>query len=124
MNSANEDAIAASVTYWAEKLEVLEKREAFREALLRLVVREWDALSRVQLVRRVYLTVDYDPEDLLLEAVLAAGIECRGCLNSAEGIFPFKHRSKLEEGVFSVSEGRGGSWRYVYVRPGLESSRG
>ncbi len=59
------------------------------------------------------LDVDYDPSDLLLDALHASGIPCLGCLNSADRIFPFKHRSRLGPGYFYVSEGRGAERRYL-----------
>lgn len=37
-----------------------------------------------------WLKVDYDPQDIMLEAVRAIGIQCSGCMWSAKGILPMK----------------------------------
>jgi|WetSurMetagenome_2_1015567.scaffolds.fasta_scaffold27185_2 hypothetical protein len=112
MNTDNTDAIAAAVDYWTGLLEIEEKREAFKAALLPLVEQEW----RQEVYGIVGLCVDYDPNHLLLGALHAIGIECRGCFFSADGIFPRKHRSVIEEGAFRVGEGYGAPFRDVFVR--------
>ncbi len=68
--------------WWADRLDdqYADKREAFRQALLERIPEGTDWK----------LTCDYDPWDELLEAVLAVGIECSGCLWSAKGILPGK----------------------------------
>jgi hypothetical protein len=66
--------------WWAERLFVEEKREAFRAALLtRLDAAPWCGLH-----------VDYDPEDELLQALHDAGIKCSGHFFSADGLLPGK----------------------------------
>lgn len=56
---------------------------------------------------RCYLTCDYDPWDILLEAVREAGIECRGCMFSARGILPQKHGLRIEPDKLTPKEGYG-----------------
>jgi hypothetical protein len=68
--------------FWMRCLEVEDqgKRDAFQAAL------------RDYLAGDIHfkLYVDYDPEDELLDLLRGAGIECRGCMGSARGIFPEK----------------------------------
>lgn len=75
--STNEKA----AQWWAERLQIEEKRPQFKAALLKILEQSPDWYN---------LYVDYDPEDELLDAVRAAGIECTGFMFSAVGILPAK----------------------------------
>jgi hypothetical protein len=79
--------------FWMRCLEVEDQgqRDAFRAAL------------RAYLAGDIHfkLYVDYDPEDELLDLLRGAGIECRGYLHSARGIFPEK------TGTYCCMDGRG-----------------
>jgi hypothetical protein len=49
---------------------------------------------------------DYDPKDILLEAVRAAGIECRGMASSADGILPYKVDTLIRPGSIQPTSAR------------------
>lgn len=88
--------------WWSEALLIEEKREEFRLALLGILdgLDEWDSLD-----------VDYDPDENLLAALHAVGIECRGNFFSAEGIFVPKTRMQLRrDGQLRAKVGYGGEW--------------
>lgn len=66
--------------WWSDNLEPEDKREAFREALLKRLPDEGE-----------YSTwVDYDPEGPLLEALRDVGIKCAGVFFSADNLLPRK----------------------------------
>ena len=82
-----------------------EKWEAFSKALVDVVERDMAKYQRCKLY------VDYDPEDSLLEAVQAADIECRGCMDSARGIFKFRKVGwRVEPERIQVKMGYGTGW--------------
>lgn len=83
---------AAAGAWWAQRLMVEGKRVEFANEVARLV---GDALQERP---TVYTECDYDPKGLLLEALLAVGIECRGFMNSARGILPQKHELEIAPG--------------------------
>lgn len=56
--------------WWADRLEIEGKRRAFKEALA------------PKLEAGMILSVDYDPDNILLEALDEAGVECRNVLPS------------------------------------------
>lgn len=80
--------------WWADRLEIEEKRDAFKQALA------------PKIHEKMILRVEYDPDDILLEALHEVGIKCRGVLFSAKGIFPAKTTMKIREQV-RVKEGYG-----------------
>lgn len=94
MNDPERIQIAA--TWWAERLEIVDKREAFRAALV--AVLEARPLPNS-------LGVDYDPDGFLWEALTRSGIDCSGSLFSARGILPAKTRMWFDNGGISVREG-------------------
>lgn len=96
----------AAVNYWTSLLEWITYRAPFSVELEKIV-------DQIPTDHWCDLDVDYDPEGLLLDALRASGIDCRGCLHSADGIFPRKHRSQFGPGYFRVSEGRGSERRYL-----------
>lgn len=104
--------LKAAVDYWASELQRADKREAFRDALTKILERDYKPGESMRLV------ADYDPLDQLLEAVQAADIKCRGCMFSADGLFHYKTRTRITaDGRFEVSEGYGASPRQVYPPP-------
>jgi len=104
--------VQAAVAYWVDELQRKDKRDAFREALTKVLEREYKPGTRLD------LTVDYDPFPPLLDAVRDAGIECRGCMFSADGLFFSKTRTHItEDGKFIVREGYGAQPRQVYPVP-------
>lgn len=90
-DSALESLAKISADWWASRLQIIHKREAA----------PWG---------RMFLRVDYDPWDELLEVIREIGIECRGCMYSADGILPMKTSMRIyfDEPRVVVSEGRGG----------------
>lgn len=81
--------------WWADRLEIEDKREDFKHALLPKIQ---DGMG---------LWVDYDPEGVLLEALREVGIECAGVSFSANGILPRKTGMNIYDGIVEVSEGYG-----------------
>ena len=98
------------VDWWTERLMVMEKRAAFRLALIPLVE------TLLATGRTFYLRVDYDPEHELLAAVRAAGIECNGFMWSAQGILPMKTSMRIAGDVIEASEGRGSPYQVLARR--------
>ena len=84
--------------WWAARLQIEEKREQFKGALLKILEESPDWYN---------LYVDYDPEEELLDAVCAAGIECKGFMFSAEGIFPAKTGLRKRGDKLMAKEGYG-----------------
>lgn len=110
------NAVDAAVEYWTSELRVEAKRPAFRDALRTVLERAYKPGERLR------LNVDYDPQGELLEAVRAAGIECRGCMFSADGLFWAKTRTSIEpDGRFVVREGYGAPERVVFQPEGVQS---
>ena len=86
----------AAADWWTERLEIPDRREAFRGALMAILPKgDW------------YLYSDYDPFDLLLQAVQLAGIECRGNFFSSDGILPRKTYLRRENNQLFAKEGYG-----------------
>lgn len=94
---------AAAGEWWAARLgeQFADKRELFSAAVAERVA---EALHRHP---HLYLECDYDPAGLLLEAVRAVGIDCRGSFFSARGILPSKHELEIKPGLLSPKEGYG-----------------
>lgn len=62
----------------------------------------------------VRVSVDHDPDALLLRALHGAGIECRGVLFSAHRVLPSKTQMRVyDNGQIEVSEGYGAEWLEV-----------
>lgn len=95
-------AAALAAKWWGDRLQSGD-RVAFEETLALLVDK---ALMKYGECR---LSCDYDPDDLLLEAVRAAGVQCSGCMFSARGILPQKHQLKVFTDHLECKEGYG-SW--------------
>lgn len=78
----NQTSREFAADWWAERFQKDEHREAFRVELLRLLNAEGP--------HDIRLSVDYDPEGLLLEAIQNIGIPCSGSMFSADGLLPRK----------------------------------
>jgi hypothetical protein len=86
------DAVARFVAgWWAARLQQGD-RELFKESLLGLVTAHLLAHPERP---HLMLECDYDPRGPLLDAVRAAGIECRGVMFSGDGILPRKHSTDI-----------------------------
>ena len=92
--------------WWADRLKVPNKREAFETAL------------SPKLVDGMLLSVDYDPDDTLLAALNEAGIECAGEFFSAINIFPTRTLMKIKQHGSEnivVKEGYLGDFVYLSI---------
>ena len=91
--------------WWAERLndQHAHRRDAFAQEV---AVRVETAL-RANPDFPVFTECDYDPRGLLLEAVHAVGIECRGSFFSARGILPEKHDLTIHPDRLEPKEGYG-----------------
>lgn len=72
--------------WWAARLLPIyaEKRDAFARAVVAGIVRFIEQYPDHNVFR---IRVDYDPDQLLLDALHEAGIPCRGFLCSADRVF-------------------------------------
>lgn len=96
---------STAAAWWGARFQVDDKREAFRASLEKRIV---EALSENP--RFLRLECDYDPFDMLLDAVRDSGIDCRGWLFSGDGVLPCKTRMRIKDGVIEVREGYGAPW--------------
>ncbi len=90
--------------WWADRLEIVEKRDDFKQALLPKIRADDMTLS-----------VDYDPDDVLLEALHSVQIKCSGAFFSARGILPLKTSMNIRDGVVKVKEGYGGGYVQIML---------
>ena len=95
-----ERAAAMAGQWWADRLQQGDPVQFAEEVRLRV-----DAKLREESV--VHLVCDYDPWDILLDAVRAIGLECRGVLFSAKGILPMKHGLTVRADRLCPKEGYG-----------------
>ncbi len=93
-------AALLGVQWWADRLQQGDK-EAFKTALAPLIQADIDEFGRCK------LECDYDPFDHLLTAIRSIGIECNGCMYSAEGILPMKHLLWVMPDLLEPKEGYG-----------------
>jgi len=63
----------------------------------------------------VHLQCDYDPKGILLDAVIAAGVECRGFAFSAKGILPMKTDLQVFPDHLEPKEGYGNWTAHIPV---------
>lgn len=100
MSEQIERAALAAAKWWADRLEQGDK-ERFAAALAPKIkaALEADGVARLE--------SDYDPAGILLDAVREIGIECRGFLFSARGIFPQKHSLDVYSDRLEPKEGYG-----------------
>lgn len=93
-------AAEMAADWWVERLQQGD-RKAFRDYIVKAVSEQ---LPDAKFIR---LECDYDPCGILLEAVRAAGVECRGFMFSAKGILPEKHSLKVRIDRLEPKEGYG-----------------
>lgn len=79
--------------WYANDLQIEDKREEFYRALLA-------RLDADPMITRLF--VDYDPNLPLVYALRDIGIECRGFLYSAKGIFSYKTLARKDNGKWTV----------------------
>lgn len=103
-------AAEMAADWWADRLDPRHDRLKFRTALRDLID------ERLGQDGRVCLDCDYDPQDLLLDALHMAGIDCRGCMYSAQGILPMKHYLLVLPHELQPKEGYG-NWTAVIQVP-------
>lgn len=100
------DIAKVCADWWCERFYVEEKRDAFRTALIEILMTGKidgdDLMSTANDPPKVRLEVDYDPNRTLLAALSSAGIECRGFLFSAGGIIAQKRRMYINGGTGEV----------------------
>lgn len=106
-------AAEMAADWWTERLQQGDKA-AFRAALLPLIDAE---LTEHGICR---LDCDYDPRGALLEAVHAAGLECKGFMFSAKGILPTKHSLRVTLTELEPKEGYGNWTPTIKVEEGTE----
>lgn len=93
--------------WWAERLgsDYAAKRNDFKASLLKVLNAnpKWHELY-----------CDYDPQDLLLDAVRGAEIECRGSMFSADGMLPRKTGLFQRDGKIESKEGYGAERKVIF----------
>lgn len=115
MGERSKTALAAA-KWWGDRLQQGD-REKFEAHLAEAI----DASLKEQEEKypkyepRVRLSCDYDPQGLVLDAVRAAGVECRGFMFSAEGILPQKHTLHVTKGKLEPKEGYGNCTAHILV---------
>jgi hypothetical protein len=103
-------AAEMAADWWTERLQQGDK-VAFRATLVDLIDQKLEAHGNVK------LQVDYDPDVLLVQALLAAGVSNRTwCMYSADGIFPCKHELWVRRHQLVPKEGYG-NWTEVIPVP-------
>lgn len=100
--------VAAAVGWWGEWLERGDVA-AFKAALAQAL-----ALKLNEPEGRATILCDYDPKDILLEAVRAAGVQCPGVWFSAVGILPEKTTMWCSRTRVQVCAGRRGHMRTIF----------
>lgn len=109
----SEETARVAASWWTSHLQVVDKREAFRVELERLLVAGRFG-AREACIWGVRLEVDYDPGPTLLAALHGAGIECRGFVFSADGILPSKTGMAIfDGGCIEVRLGRTGQVEHI-----------
>ena len=88
--------------WWANLLLKANKRDIFRAELLQLLPNSnWK------------LQNDYDPQDILLDAVRNCGEDCRGVMCSGDPFFPRKTVMLRKENRLIAKIGRGAQWEEI-----------
>lgn len=106
MSILTQDQIDIAVKFWTMMFKVPAMRQPFGAALRRILQNITEEERRSTFVHE--LAVDYDPSPLLIRALEAVGIVCRGFMFSADGLFPYKTRSWLNtDGTVGISLGYG-----------------
>ena len=90
--------------WWANRLEIEDKRDDFKQVLM------------PKLKNGMILSVDYDPNEPLLSALLECNIKCQGVFFSAKGVFPSKVSMKIRRhnNTIVVKEGYGAPYKILF----------
>lgn len=92
--------------WWGARFVLDDKRIAFVDA-----VAEWIGIALVAQTKGWELYVDYDPNQPLLGVLQEIGVECRGCLCSADGIFRGRKFGMIyRDGKSFMKDGYGAGW--------------
>lgn len=111
----SDEGIAAAVQWWNESWMLDDKRDAFKHALESVIRRD------VEQHGKCHMYMDYDPQGPLLEAVCAAGVECRGAFFSGDGLFRWrKNGLDVEEARVTAKHGYG--QEYLEIWPNRDPS--
>ena len=97
---SKEKAAKMAGQWWADRLQQGDKEKFAKEI-------EWRILYALEEEGTIYLVCDYDPHGILLDALHAIGMECRGYMFSAKGILPEKHELMVTENYLAPKEGYG-----------------
>jgi hypothetical protein len=103
-----EKAARMAGAWWGERLLQGDKKRFSEEVEKRV-------LAELKEHGRSHLECDYDPFGILLEAVHAIGIECRGFMFSAQGILPKKHSLTVYPEHLIPKEGYGNWTKEIEV---------
>lgn len=104
----NEQTAQVAAEWWGNLLEQGDK-EKFVQELGKLI------LANLDLFGKCSLRCDCDPDDILLEALHHTGIECKGILFSAQGIFPNKCTTLIRTGIILAKLGYGSPFEEIPV---------
>jgi hypothetical protein len=104
LNQQQKEMIAR---FWADMLEIEDKRELFYKELLALIPDDSEAITGRY---NDCIGVDYDPDYFLLEALRACKILCLGVGYSAKGIFPYKTEMYFYSDKIEYKIGYGAPW--------------
>ena len=87
--------------WWAERLEISDKRAEFEQALVAVLNEnpEWKELY-----------TDYDPDDLLREALQRSAVRVRRTFFTANGVLPHKTVIYKQQGILWGRDGYRGLW--------------
>lgn len=102
-------AAKIAAEWWTNRLEQGDK-EKFAERLAVLIdaaLNDLEHQSKRGVDDEVVIKVDYDPDDMLLDALKASGVECRGCMFSARDILPLKTMLCVSQTRLRPKEGYG-----------------
>lgn len=102
-------AAEMAAQWWTDRLQQGDKA-IFKKTLETLVQQDLDKWGEC------ILDCDYDPDIRLRAAVRAAGVECQGCMFSAQDILPIKHMLKVYPDLLEPKEGYG-NWTEVIKVP-------
>jgi len=107
-------AAVAAARWWGFRLqaEFRGDREIFERHIAESITYRFRAGHTL-----VVMECDYDPSDILLEAVRLAGVECRGFGFSADGILPRKHELLVRPHLLEPKEGYGCWSEKIVVLP-------
>lgn len=105
-------AAKMAAQWWADRLDHKhsDKRQSFADCLAKKIDK------KLMDDGQVYLKCDYDPHDLILEAIReTVDPGCSGSCGSAEGILPQKHSLFVRRDSLTPKEGYGNWTKIIKV---------